>query len=146
MNKYFEEDYQVRTAIKKAYEEAQTEEGKDAAREKMQRLEETINAKGKSYRRLFRAYLDMKERGNEHLDFGRDTVWERDIPEIVASLKENVAERLTISARSTDAIETAAGFEKAGCQLIGLTEINSYFLSLFNNAYEKMPALLFSLK
>jgi hypothetical protein len=146
MNKYFEEDYQTRIALEKAYDEAETEESKDAIREKAQRLDEAINAKGKSYRRLFRAYLDMKERGNEHLDFGRDAIWERDIPEIVTSLKENNIKAFTLSARSTDAIETAAGFEKAGCQLIGLTEINGYFPSFFNNEYEKMPALLFSLK
>lgn len=145
MNKYFEEDYQKKIALEKAYDEAETEESKDAIIEKVQCLVKAINAKEKSYRRLFAAYLDMRERENEHLDFGRDVIWQRDIPEIVASLKENGIKAFTLSARNTDAIEIAAGFEKAGCHLIGLTEINGYFPSIVNNAYEKIPALLFSI-
>jgi hypothetical protein len=146
MNKHFEEDYEARIAIEREFDEAKTDEAREIARTKMQSLNEAINNKGENYCRILEAFLDMKERKNELLDFGRRTIWEKDIPKIVESLKENGIETFTFSARCTDAIETAAKFEEAGCHLIGLTKINDYLPELLSGEYKKMPALLFNLR
>ena len=44
------------------------------------------------------------------------------------------------------AVEAAWLFQKAGCSLAGLLEINSQYKDLVSNEYEKIPAYLFIVK
>ena len=93
----------------------------DAAREKETSFEELG-----VHRTFFWAYVHSHEAEAETLDF-EDVIWERDIPEIVESCRRFEINRFTISCGMSSMAETIWAFEKNGCCLIGMTEVNTRF-------------------
>ncbi len=75
---------------------------------------------------FFWAYTHSREADTETLDF-EDVIWEKDIPGIVESCRRFEIKRFTISCGMSSMAETIWEFEKHGCCLIGMTEVNTRF-------------------
>ena len=78
------------------------------------------------HRTFFWAYRNSREADTETLDF-EDVIWEQDIPGIVESCRRFEINRFTISCGMSSMAETIWAFEKNGCCLIGMTEVNTRF-------------------
>ena len=85
------------------------------------------------------AYFYSKDAGNELINFG-GTIWERDIDEILECCKKYEITEFTISSTFSGLVKIIAEFTKRGCKLDGLVEINSYFVDIFTNEKERIPA------
>ena len=85
-----------------------------------------------------------KKTGNKLLDF-HEVIWDRDIPEIVDTLKRMGETEFTISSTFSSLTETLATFEKFGAKVTGLTEVNTPFKDYTTNEYERKPAILMKL-
>lgn len=72
------------------------------------------------------AYFYSLEAGNDLINFG-DVIWDYDIDEILENCRRFGIERFTISSTFSSLIITIAEFQKRGCKLEGLIEINSRF-------------------
>lgn len=142
----FEEIYSGIQEAKKAYEAATDTAEKDAARNLYEKAVEKINDLNGTEQRIWRAYEIAKDCGNEYIDLN-DTNRDDAVEGLVACMKEYGIEAFTFSSTWSGAIEAAWLFQKAGCSLAGLIEINSqYYKDLVSNEYEKMPAYLFIVK
>ena len=78
------------------------------------------------HRTFYWAYINSCEAETEILDFN-DVIWEQDIPEIVDNCHRFEINRFTISCGMSSMAETIWAFEKNGCCLIGMTEVNTRF-------------------
>ena len=123
MTNTFEETYTAVQNAKKAYKEATTEEGRDAAREMLEHAEDTIVEMGDIACTVWRAYRKSKENQNAILNFD-DIIWDRDVKALTACMKENGIEEFTYSCRATDAVETLWQFKEAGCTIGEMVEVN----------------------
>ena len=85
-----------------------------------------------------------KKAGNKLIDFN-EVIWDRDIPEIVDTLKRMGETEFTISSTFSSLIETLAGFAKYGATVVGLTEVNTVFKDYITNENSPKPALLLKL-
>lgn len=72
------------------------------------------------------AYFYSLEAGNDLINFG-DVIWDYDIDEILENCRRFGIESFTISSTFSSLIITIAEFQKRGCKLEGLIEINSRF-------------------
>ncbi len=70
------------------------------------------------------AYFYSKEAGNELINFA-EVIWDYDIDEIIENCQRFGIKEFTISSTFSSLILTIAEFEKKGCKLQGLVEINS---------------------
>lgn len=70
------------------------------------------------------AYWYSVQAGNELINFN-DVIWDRDIDGIIADCKRFGISEFTISSTFSNLITTIAEFQKRGCVLAGLVEINS---------------------
>ena len=77
-------------------------------------------------RTFYWAYMNSREAETELLDFN-DVIWEQDIPGIVESCRRFEINRFTISCGMSSMAETIWRFEKNGCCLIGMTQVNTRF-------------------
>ena len=77
-------------------------------------------------RTFYWAYRNSHEADTEILDFD-DVIWEQDIPGIVESCRRFKIKRFTISCSMSSMAETIAEFEKNGCYLIGMAQVNTRF-------------------
>ena len=93
---------------------------------------------------LLWAYRDARESGNELIDFN-EIIWEEDIEGILKGLKENNFDAFTISSTFSSLTKTIAAFEKQGCKLAGMTEVNSRFKDWQTGEHEILPAFLITL-
>lgn len=141
----FEEIYSGIQEAKKAYEAATNTAEQDAARNLYKKAAEKIDDLNGAEQRIWRAYEIAKDCGNEYIDLN-DTIRDDAVEELVACMKECGIEAFTFSSTWSSAVETAWHFQKAGCTLAGLLEINSQYKDLVSNEYEKMPAYLFVVK
>lgn len=90
---------------------------------------------------LFYAWKESKDNGNDDIDFNDI----RSNPKkLVDDMRENGITRFTFSSRWSSAIETAFAFVKAGCVLVGMTEINGRY-DKFTRTQEKNPAYVFEI-
>ena len=85
-----------------------------------------------------------KDCGNEYIDLN-DTIRDEAVEGLVACMKENGIEHFTFSSTWSSAVETAWLFQKAGCRLEGLIEINSQHKAFMSDEYEKAHGYLFKL-
>lgn len=132
--------------IKARYDEARAKEntaGMEAARESHRKLSERIEKRGERYTKVYRLYESAAERGNEYIDLN-DVIWDKDVEDLISSLRENGVEYFTFSATWSSTVETSWLFLKNGCTLEGMVEINSQFKAFGNEEYEKIPAYLFA--
>ena len=141
----FEEIYSGIQEAKKAYEAATNTAEQDAARNLYKKAAEKIDDLNGAEQHIWRAYEIAKDCGNEYIDLN-DTIRDDAVEELVACMKECGIEAFTFSSTWSSAVETAWHFQKAGCTLAGLLEINSQYKDLVSNEYEKMPAYLFVVK
>ena len=145
-NNNFETEYSEITEIKSQYEEAieaDDDDLKSLAKARMNSLRGDIEAKGDDYEYMFSLYEDARDKGNEYLDIdnlnnGRVAAW-------VELVKVYGIERFTFSSTWSGAVEQAWELQKAGCNPIGLVEINKGYRSRFSD-YEKGHAWLFEVR
>lgn len=143
MTNIFEETYEKVQEAKRAYDAAATEEEKEAAREAYKKAGESIKSKGEII--IWHAYEDSRDCGNEYLDF-HDTIRDEEIESLVKTMKENGIRHFTFSSTWSSAVETAWLFQKNGCRLEGLVEINSQYKAAFSDEYEKAHGYLFGIE
>ena len=143
----FEADYMFEQSLLSQYKPAEDYDDTDA-------LEETrathndhmveIECRGRMYCRLYREYELSRDSGNELLDIN-DVVWDKDVEELINCMRENGIRRFTFSSTWSGAVETAWLFQKNGCRLIGLAEINSRTKKILSDEHEKAHGYVFEL-
>ena len=94
---------------------------------------------------LFWAYRNSITAGNEQIDFS-ETIWDRDIPEITRTLKENGISEFTISSTFSSLIPTLAEFEKHGFRMAGLTEVKANYMDWQTQERAAIPAIRMELR
>ncbi len=119
----FEEVYAQEQKIRKAYNEAQDEAGKEKARAGYHALMERIEELGETACRIWREYEAARENGNARLDIS-EVVRDKDVESLVACMRENGISEFTFSSGWSSAVEIAWFFTQNGCELGGLVEVN----------------------
>ena len=74
----------------------------------------------------FWAYRKSIDAGNDLIDFS-DVIWDYDIDPILDDCRKFGITEFTISSTFSNLIATIAEFEKRGCHLAGLTEVNDRY-------------------
>lgn len=144
MMNIFEEAYRGIQEAKKAYAAATSEAEKDAARAIYKQGTAKLDGLSSTEQRIWSAYETAKDCGNEYLDLN-DTIRDDEVEDLVACMKEYGIEAFTFSSTWSSAVETAWLFQKAGCTLAGLIEINSQHKAFMSDEYEKAHGYLFKL-
>ena len=72
------------------------------------------------------AYFYSKDAGNRLINFG-ETIWDYDIEPIIENCRRFGIKDFTISSTFSGLLTTIAEFEKRGCHMVRLIEINSRF-------------------
>ena len=70
------------------------------------------------------AYFYSRTAGNRLINFS-EVIWDRDIDEIIENCRRFGIKDFTISSTFSGLLETIAAFEKRGCHMVRLIEINS---------------------
>ena len=144
MMNIFEEAYRGIQEAKSAYKAATDAAGQEAARALYEQVTAKLNTLSNTEQRIWRAYEASKDCGNEYLDLN-DTIRDDAVEDLVACMKEYGIEAFTFSSTWSSAVEIAWLFQKAGCTLIGLIEINSPHKAFMSDEYEKAHGYLFRL-
>ena len=142
MMNIFEEAYNKIQEAKKAYAAATNEAEQDAARALYKQVTTKLDGLSSTEQRIWRAYETAKDCGNEYIDLN-DTIRDEAVEGLVACMKEYGIEAFTFSSTWSSAVETAWLFQKAGCTLAGLLEINSQHKAFMSDEYEKAHGYLF---
>lgn len=142
MMNIFEKTYEQVQEAKKAYDAAADEAGREAARASYHEATKAIEELGDTACRIWRDYESARDCGNIHLDI-HDVVWDKDVEGLIACMSKNGIDHFTFSSGWSGAVETAWLFQKNGCSLEGLIEINSYTKSFGSDEYEKAHGYLF---
>ena len=145
MKNTFAEDYAAYKSIEAAYDAAELKEdeaGKEKAREDYRTWSAGIEAKGQDYTKIFRLYMDARKVGNTYIDL-HDTIWDKDVKGLIEAMRALGVDHFTFSSTWSSAVETAWLFQKEGCSLEGLVEINSQHQAFMSNEYEKAHGYLF---
>lgn len=92
------------------------------------------------------AYFYSKQAGNRLLNFA-EVIWERDVPAIIENCRRFGITDFTISSTYSGLLTTLAEFEKNGCHMVRLTEVNANYTEFTGNLSEEpkqavIPALL----
>lgn len=138
----FKQDYEKYVAITERYQVAD-EETKAICRRDMRELSVSIAAKGEMYEQVFSLYKDAQERGNAYIDLS-EVNREDSVEPLVKAFRELGIQKFTFSSQWTDAVEIAWLFQKAGCKLEGLVEINGKHKNFVTGIYQKAHGYLFS--
>ena len=140
----FETTYAQMQELKKAYEAAGDEAGKEKARAGHHALMEGIEGLGAGACRIWREYETARENGNDRLDIS-EVVWEKDVESLISCMRENGISEFTFSSGWSSAVETAWLFTQNGCELAGLIEVNGS-MNYFAGEHEKKHGYLFRVK
>jgi len=89
---------------------------------------------------LFWAYRNSIFAERELIDFD-EVIWEKDIAEITAMMKDNGIAEFTISSTFSGLISTLAEFEKHGYKMAGLIKVNARCTDLFTGKRELVDAI-----
>lgn len=92
---------------------------------------------------LWKAYEEAREIGNDYVDFS-DITSDKYIADLVQAMREYGITAFTFSSTWSSAVEVAWEFQKEGCRLESLIEINSHYKEFGSDDYEKAPGYLFS--
>ena len=144
MMNIFEEAYRGIQEAKKAYAAATNTAEQDAARAIYKQATAKLDGLSSAEKRIWSAYETAKTCENEYIDLN-DTIRDDAVEGLVACMKEYGIEAFTFSSTWSSAVETAWLFQKAGCTLAGLIEINSQHKAFMNDEYEKAHGYLFKL-
>lgn len=142
MMNIFEEAYRGIQEAKKAYAAATNTAEQDAARAIYKQATAKLDGLSNTEQRIWSAYETTKDCGNEYLDLN-GTIRDDEVEGLVACMKKYGIEAFTFSSTWSSAVETAWFFQKAGCTLAGLIEINSQHKALMSDEYEKAHGYLF---
>ena len=140
----FEETYEKIQEAKKAYGEAADEAGRNAARALYKKATASLEGLSGTEQRLWKAYETARDCGNEYLDIS-DPVSDEAAENLITGMRELGIGAFTFSSGWSSAVETAWLFQKAGCSLAGLIEINSHHKDVFTGELEKAHGYLFKL-
>ena len=144
MKNIFEEAYKGIQEAKKAYEAATDTEGQEVARAIYRKATESLDGLSKPEMKIWNYYEAARDCGNEYIDIN-DIIYDSEVENLVACMKECGIEAFTFSSTWSSAVETAWLFQKAGCTLAGLIEINSQYKTFGTDKYEKAHGYLFKL-
>lgn len=144
MMNIFEEAYRGIQEAKRAYAAATNTAEQDAARAIYKQATAKLDGLSSIEQRIWNAYETAKDCGNEYIDLN-DTIRDDTVEGLVACMKEYGIEAFTFSSTWSSAVETAWLFQKAGCTLAGLIEINSPHKAFMSDDYEKVHGYLFKL-
>lgn len=144
MMNIFEEAYRGIQEAKKAYTAVANTAEQDAARALYKQATAKLDGLSNTEQRIWNAYETAKDCGNEYIDLN-DTIRDDAVEDLVACMKEYGIEAFTFSSTWSGAVETAWLFQKAGCTLAGLIEINSQQKAFMSDEYEKAHGYLFKL-
>ena len=144
MMNIFEEAYRGIQEAKKAYATATNTAEQDAARAIYKQTTAKIGGLSSTEQRIWSAYETTKDCGNEYIDLN-DTIRDDEVEGLMACMKKCGIEAFTFSSTWSSAVETAWLFQKAGCTLAGLIEINSQHKAFMSDEYEKAHGYLFKL-
>lgn len=144
MRNIFEETHKGIQEAKKAYAAATSEAEKDAARSLYKQVTAKLDGLSSTEKRIWSAYETAKDCGNEYLDLN-DTIRDDEVDRLLTCMKEYGITAFTFSSTWSSAVETAWLFQKAGCTLAGLIEINSQHKDFMSDEYEKAHGYLFKL-
>ena len=89
---------------------------------------------------VYWAYNRTREARNELLDFS-EVIWEQDVEEIAAFLKQEEITEFTISCSSTGLIPILAAFEKIGIKMVGTTEVFATYKDWSTGEAAIIPAI-----
>ena len=143
MTNIFEATYEAMEAARKAYNDATTDEEKEAAEKTYDEAKDRMADQGDIAWAIWRAYEHSRENENSILNFD-DIIWDRDVEAITACLKENGIREFTYSCRATDAVETLWLFKEAGCTIGEMIEVNLR-KDLWGKGFEKAHAFKLSI-
>lgn len=144
MMNIFEEAYRGIQEAKRAYAAATNTAEQDAARAIYKQATAKLDGLSSIEQRIWNAYETAKDCGNEYIDLN-DTIRDDAVEGLVACMKEYGIEAFTFSSTWSSAVETAWLFQKAGCTLAGLIEINSQHKAFMSDDYERVHGYLFKL-
>lgn len=144
MKNIFEEAYKGIQEAKKAYEAAIDKEGQEVARAIYRQATESLDGLSKPEMKIWNYYEAAKDCGNEYIDIN-DIIYDSEVETLVACMKELGIEAFTFSSTWSSAVETAWLFQKAGCTLAGLIEINSQYKTFGTDKYEKAHGYFFKI-
>ena len=142
MMNIFEETYRGIQEAKKAYAAATSTAEQDAARAIYKQATAKLDGLSNTEQRIWSAYETAKDCGNEYIDLN-DTISDDAVEGLVACMKKYGIE--AFSSTWSSAVEIAWLFQKAGCTLAGLIEINSQHKAFMSDEYEKAHGYLFKL-
>lgn len=140
----FESAYEKIQEAKKAYNAATDEAGKDAARALYKEATKDLEGLKDTELRIWKDYEASKDCGNEYIDIDGRVDTEK-VKELISCMKDFGFEAFTFSSTWSSAVETAWLFQKAGCTLTGLIEINSHNKAFMSDEYEKAHGYLFKI-
>ena len=144
MMNIFEEAYRGIQEAKRAYVTATNTAEQDAARAIYKQATAKLDGLSNTEQRIWSAYETTKDCGNEYLDLN-DAIRDDEVEGLVACMKKYGIAAFTFSSTWSSAVETAWLFQKAGCTLAGLIEINSQHKAFMSDEYEKAHGYLFKL-
>ena len=139
----FEEAYTGVQDARSTYKAAATAAEKEQARALYKEATAKIEDLTEVERCVWDAYAGAKDRGNEYLDFNDMTQAEL-VEDLVKCLRDCGIKAFTFSSTWSSAVEIAWLFQKAGCNLAGLVELNSSIKSCMSDEFEKVHGYLFN--
>lgn len=92
---------------------------------------------------FFNKYVDAKNRGNQHIDFG-DIPEASEIPAFVDVLRKTGVKHFTVSSGWSGLVDRMWALCSSGCKIEGMVEIQSKHRNWKTKEYGKMPAFLLS--
>ena len=141
MKNIFEETYTQIAELKKAYDAAKDEDGREKARAAYRDLMKPLEELGDAAGRLWREYEISRDNGNSLLDIS-EVVWEKDVSSLISCMRRIGIGQFTFSSGWSSAVETAWIFKQNGCELEGLVEISGG-MNFFEEKREKKHGYLF---
>lgn len=138
----FEKLYQKRRELEERYQISNTDEDREQIRAEYNDWSDEVNSEGQHFGMLYNMYESMKERNNGYLDI-YDLTNEKLIPGLVSAFREYGVQYFTFSSGWSSANETAWEFEKNGCSVIGMMELNGSHKRFMSEDFEKVHGFLF---
>lgn len=139
----FEEAYAGVQNARSAYKAAAIAAEKEQARALYEEATAKIEDLTEVEKYVWDAYAGAKDRCNEYLDFN-DVTKAGLVEDLVKCLRDCGIKAFTFSSTWSSAAEIAWLFQKAGCSLAGLVELNSAIKAWANDGFEKVHGYLFN--
>lgn len=140
----FEEAYNGIQAAKRAYYAAADEAGQNEALALCQKALEPIEKLKGTELRIWKAYEASMDCDNMFIDFN-EPISDEEARNLVTCMRDYGFDAFTFSSTWSGAAETAWVFQKAGCKLVNLIEINRSAKAFMRDECEKSHDYLFKI-